>query len=338
MEDFVAIDDARTIPIEEYLGTIPSEGYRRAETSGLTDFALFFLDLMARNFRVSIEVPPVFVRTTSRVGAEVNPLGFIVVTAGMINHCLDAKWPQAYEILGNKAPAVVGENLVARLGMAWVVGHEFTHMFHFHHEVERRLGNKKSVQRAFEHDADLCATAGIFRLLQHMFGQVMSDTDIRRYASFVLFWIIRSIPDNNNGAGIHPSFSERFFHISLKLAILQENSSEIPDPNARHPRTIARIDAILEAAVACEHAYQQRNGFSGGSYFTEWRKYLSVNGHTSITRDWSKVSPWVQWLSGNQVDMPTSILDQRKIVLEERRAKKLKRKKQSLARVKNRPR
>lgn len=331
MQNFIDIDDSRVVSLEIYLESISDE-LRRNEIAGMLEWGMNFLDLMKSNFGTEIPVPEIQVKQTRVVGAEANPFGLIVVTEGMIEHCLNAQWPLAHEVLGQEAPYVLGENLIARLGLAWVLGHEYTHLFNCHHLVEQELGSSLSVQRAFEHDADLCATAGIFRITQRILNQVLYDDAIRRYAAFAIFWIIRSIPETNNGAGVHPSFSERYFQIVLKLITLQENSKEAPDLSVSKPRTRARADRVTGAAMACEAVYQRINGFKEGSYFSEWSEYFSSGGHTRIIRDWIKVSPVVERLVGRRVDMQAEFKALRKAKRSAQKANKVTRKRQRAAR------
>lgn len=116
MEDFVNIDESRVISLQEYIASIEDDARRHAIID-MFDNSLPLLELMKTNFRAPTEIPPVSVRTTSDALAETNPLGIIIVSVGMIDHCLNAQWPQAHEVLGHDGPYVLGINLVAQLGM-----------------------------------------------------------------------------------------------------------------------------------------------------------------------------------------------------------------------------
>lgn len=337
MEDFVDIDESRVISLQEYVASI-EDNARRNAVIDMFDNSLPLLELMKANFRAQTEIPAISVRTTPVALADTNPLGIIIVSVGMIDHCLNAQWPQANEVLGREGPCVVGMNLVAQLGMGWVLAHEYTHMFRHHHEVETHLGSTKQVKRAFEHDADLCATAGIYRRLQYLMGKLIPDDAVRRYAVFALFWIIRSIPETKNGAGIHPSFSERFFQITLKLVVLQETANEPYDPDLKSPSTRARGDRVMDAAISCEKVYQDIFGMGAGNYFTDWLAYFSKGGHTRIIRDWIKVSPWVEHFSGLRADMKAPYIALQKEKRAAKKAKKARRQTQKTARKNSRKR
>ncbi|KWS20858.1 hypothetical protein AL062_02775 [Pseudomonas syringae pv. syringae] len=335
MEDFIDIDESRVISLQEYVASI-EDNARRNAVIDMFDNSLPLLELMKANFRARTEIPAVSVRTTPAAIADTNPLGIIIVSVGMIDHCLNAQWPQSHEVLGHDGPYVLGMNLVAQLGMGWVLAHEYTHMFRHHHEVETHLGSTKQVKRAFEHDADLCATAGIYRRLQYLMGKFMPDDAVRRYAVFALFWIIRSIPETKSGAGIHPSFSERFFQITLKLVVLQETPGELYDPDLKSPRTRARGDRVMDAAISCERVYQDIFGMGAGNYFTDWLAYFSSGGHTRIIRDWIKVSPWVEHFSGLRADMKAPYIALQKEKRSAKKAKKVRRQTQKTARKNSR--
>lgn len=335
MEDFIEIDDSRTVDIDDYICNIVSPEYRNA-VCDMFNFALPFLSLMENNFAVKSGIPPVMVKTTPRISAEVSPLGFITVSEGIINHCLNVQWPQANEILGRDGPYVLGGNLIAQLGMCWVLGHEFTHLFRMHHLVEREVGNTKRVLCALEHDADLCAAAGVFRLLQRIFNQSLDDDGIRKYTIFAIFWIIRSIPETNDGAGLHPSFSERFFQIVVKVASLQKDASEVYDPDLKLPRSKHRAKIVRETALACESAYQSIKGYSDENYFKEWQGYFERKGHTQIIWDWIKISDVVERVSGLQADVKQKYVEKNNAKKLAKKKLKLKRKAQAKARSRSR--
>ena len=335
MENFIDIDESCTVTVEDYLNSI-GDVSRRSQIAGMFDWGVNSLNLMKSNFGTSTPVPEVQIKITNALGAEASPFGLIIVTEGMIDHCLDTPWPMAHEVIGSEAPYLLGENLIARLGLAWVLCHEYTHLFHCHHLVEQELGSDLWIRRAFEYDSDLCATAVIYRTIQRLMSQVLADVAIRRYAAFAIFWIIRSIPEQKDKNSAHPPFSERYFQIILKLITLAKDATEAPDPNVLKQRTVARAERVREAGMACEAAYQAINGIRNGSYFSDWLGYFADRGHTQITRDWIKISPVVARLAGEPVDMKSLYIDLKKAKLEAKRVKKAKRKSQSAARRKNR--
>ncbi|MDU8358419.1 hypothetical protein [Pseudomonas syringae group sp. J309-1] len=303
MKNFIDIDESRKITVSEYLEMVGDFGRRNA-IDDMFYMAQATLELMRQTFRTPVAVPDLLVQTTIRVGAEALPWGVIVVTQGMIDHCLNSNWPQANEVLGRDAPYVMGSNLVAQLGLAWVLAHEYTHVFRAHQQVEDELGKEFYVLRALEHDADLCAAGAIYRVIQRMYKEVMDDTAIRRYVVFILFWIIRSLPESNNGAGFHPSFSERLVQINFKLSQMVTLPTDELDDECKLQITRDRADAVRDAIIACEQAYQALHGDTlSGNYFEAWLEYIEKRGHVAIVKDWERVSPYVQRHSGTLADI-----------------------------------
>lgn len=301
MENFIVINDARTIPVSEYLDSV-TDPLRRESIANVFERVYSALEFMRVNFAASVPVPEIFVLTTDQIKAEANPLGLIVVSQGIIDHCLNNAWPQSYFILGDNAPPDNRPNLFPQMGLTWVLAHEFAHMFRAHHEVQSEIGTHDYVLRALEHDADLCAAAAVYRAAQQWLPG-MSDIDIRRYVIHALFWIIRTFPHTNDGAGIHPSFSERFFQILLKMTTMIACPGDVLDLDLKLPVTVGRANALRDVAMACEAAYQANHTSTAISYFMQWHEYINIYGHIAIINDWIRVSPVVEKHSNTTADM-----------------------------------
>jgi hypothetical protein len=300
MQDFMEIDDARKISLGEYLAGL-ADAEERSRITAVFDDVSGALESMRRNFAVPDEVPDVYVLTSDRYSAEVNPLGLMVVSQGIIAHCLNATRPQTISSTAIGGSTDTPPDLYAQMGLTWVMAHEYAHLFRKHHEVQTEIGSEDYVLRAFEHDADLCAAAAVYRAAQ-LWLAGMKDTDIRAYVVEALFWIIRRFPGTNDGAGIHPSFSERFIQIVLKLTTLVTSQGEEPDNELRLPATRRRGEVLREVAMSCESAYQIEHPEAQTSYFMEWREYFAQYGHISIINDWVRVSQYVERYSNTIAD------------------------------------
>ncbi len=301
MENFMEINDARTIPVSEYLDSV-TDPLRRAAIASVFDQARSALERMRVRFSVYLPVPEIFVLSTDQIKAEANPLGLIVVSQGIIDHCLNTALASSNVIDGDEDRQDGLPDLFPQIGLTWVLAHEYTHLFRAHNEVQIELGSQDHVLRAFEHDADLCAAAAVYRAVQQWLPG-MEDIDIRRYVIHALFWIIRRFPNTNDGAGIHPSFSERFFQILLKLTTMQALAGDVLDLDVKLPATAKRGDALRDVAIACEAAYQAKCPGVQNNFFMQWHEYIKSYGHIAIINEWIMVSPFVEKHSHTTADM-----------------------------------
>ena len=293
MRDFINIDDSVTVDFEEYLASLEDPELSLAIEHAWQP-VLPTLNLMKLNFGTKVDVPHVFIKTSDRVFAEGSVLG-IIISAGLIRHCVKTPWPQAYEVLGTVGPAVVGGNMIAQLGLTWVLAHEYAHAFRAHNKVLEIVGHTASAYRAAEHDADLCATAAIYRILQKMFGQVMADIDIRRFTIYAIYWSVRSLPED--GGGTHSPLSERLVQMLMKLVTITETSIETVDVNCERPETRARTEPLISAIVACEQLYEGECGPNEYGFIRAWQSYVSSGGHVQCIEDWMQIAPLVQQLA-----------------------------------------
>ena len=301
MENFMEISDARTIPVSEYLESV-TDPLRRAAIASVFEQARSALELMFVRFSVDVPVPEIFVLTTDQIKAEANPLGLIVVSQGMIKHCFDTAIPSSKVKAGNEDYLDGLPDLFPQIGLTWVLAHEYAHLFRAHHQVQIELGSHDHVLRAFEHDADLCAAAAVYRAVQQWLPGIQ-DIDIRCYVIYALFWIIRTFPNTNDGAGVHPSFSERFFQILLKLTTLQAMPGDVLDLDVKLSATANRGDALRNVAIACETAYLAKAPGTKNDFFMQWHEYFKSYGHIAIINEWIMVSPFVEKHSHTTADM-----------------------------------
>lgn len=302
MLDFVNIDDSKTVSLEEYLDS-------RKEFSNYCALELVFdsvLHAMTRSqfdTGTDIAVPDIHVKLTAVPSAGANPLGMIILTEGIIDYCMDLSIPSISTILGDTDFPVLDSVYLAITGMAWIVGHEYAHIYRAHNKVLELLEDKIYVKRALEYDADLVAVASVFRQLQFLVGNTITDMQLRQHAIHYIYWVIRTLPDAKEAEGVHPPFSERFFQIVMKLMTLRANDLETYDPDALRPETLERVSVLIKTALACEKVYLAMHGDASGDYLAEWQAYVELNGHTQIINDWILVSPHVETCSGTIADM-----------------------------------
>ncbi|KPX50476.1 hypothetical protein [Pseudomonas ficuserectae] len=302
MQDFIDIDDAIIVSLDEYVDSISDSSYR-GRVLDVFNNVRECLDRLSRRAGRTVGVPDIRVKLSDKKTAEANPLGSIVLTRGIIDHCLSLKTPAFQERPEDPALFALDPDLAAMLGMAWIVSHEYAHLYRAHHAVEAFLGSEVYVLRAFEHDADLVAAAAVFRQLQSIVGFLFPDIQVRQCTLSSIYWIVRTLPDTHDRTGVHPPFSERFFQILLKLVTVVTDGSEIYDPDCLRPETQVRRELLIKTAVACEKAHKGCNDRSSKGYFSEWQDYIERNGHTDIIYDWMKVSPHVERFSGTIADM-----------------------------------
>lgn len=256
----------------------------------------------------------------------------IQFSTGLIEHYEKTVFPELSMLLPG-APAVLGANWVVDLGLAWSLSHEYVHIIRKHDSAQKSIGEAKALDvskipqrkraalnlsqeeldKAFEHDADLCAIAGIYRYIQRRFRGFLDDMVIRKMALFYVYWGIRSLPEYA-ASDTHPSLSDRLYELCTKLAQVKEapfvKSYTVGEDLTQQ---IARVPELAKFAINIERIYMSQNGIAeSDALYIKWHNYIEKREHTRRARAWQKVSIWVEEASGTLADNSKDIFYNRK--------------------------
>lgn len=294
MEDLINITRIQTI--EEYLAELDEE--KSSEVRWLLDNSLPVINQLNLKYGGDY-IPEIRIINNPCVGAEAT--SFVIrINSGLIDHILSTHPLLSRQELQNNKNIRISGNLFSLLNMVWVLAHEWVHIIRHHDELKDHIEITNEVSQAMEFDADLCATAEVYRLLQRLYSSVWSDLQIRQYAMFSLFWAIRTLP-NYGHSGSHGSHIERLFHVAQKLVVMGENHTDKVDASLSQASTRARIEPINKVAFECESFFQRVHNNSNEKNMVEsWGNYMKVRGHTDLVLAWEKISPLVAKLSNTK--------------------------------------
>jgi hypothetical protein len=243
-------------------------------------------------------------------------------STGLIEHYERTRFPDLSQVLPG-APQVFGVNWVMNLGLAWSLCHEYIHIIRRHDSVSRNLDaarqedintipsqkrsalslSAESVDKAFEHDADLCAAAAIYRYLQRRMGLHVDDIIIRKMALFYIYWGVRALPENRFSDS-HPALHERLYEIVQKIAqvpVQQFSKDYVIGQDLE--QQLVRVVELVRFALSLEVIYaQEYNLDRAESLIHLWSKHLNGKKHTQRSKDWSKLGVWVEEASGTSAD------------------------------------
>ncbi|RXT85547.1 hypothetical protein B1F69_24765 [Pseudomonas syringae] len=341
--------------IDEYLESIEDKVRRGAIESALNaaleciEWEFRYLPEEQRNLNYSVLED----ESIMALGSEDYRL--IQFSTGLIDHFERARFPDIRSFVTN-APLVMGASLVLNVGVAWCLSHEFAHIYRKHDSAHNAIkaavvskvdvGNgfrsalsltESSLSKAFEHDADLCATAKIYRYIQRRCSSVVDDITIRKMALFYIYWGLRTFPQSHDSDS-HPAVFERLYEVTQKLAQLPTDQSLPYIVGQDLDLQLMRVTHLFNVAIALEKAYIDISGKPEiDAYWYRWFSHIDNKQHTQRAKDWQKVSPWVQQVSGTAADNRKDIFYyKRKSAWQMKKRKKAKRKNEKVARRKSR--
>ena len=173
-----------------------------------------FLEQIRIENNIAAPVPELRIEHSDNIQSE--GAFCIYMTTGAINLCLNASGSPLKSTLGFEIPNnPFNYNLIGKTAVRWILAHEYYHiMYHDGYWNDHITGH------ALELDADMCATAIIYRAYQQMYGKIITDDrDLRCLVLYCLFSVLRSLP-SDSGSGNHPTLAMRLRFIKSKLSSL----------------------------------------------------------------------------------------------------------------------
>lgn len=238
--------------------------------------------------------------------AESNPYS-IVISIGMIKHCIAAPCMPIDEI----CPAMSSTNFnyggLAAIALAWVVAHEYFHIVRRHNEVAtaaiglpgRPYAN--SISNALEHDADLLAVAAVYRLMQKQFGGVIHDLDVRRITVYSIFFSLRTF-NQGSSDGVHSAMPERLFHLLQKLVQVTKGPEEKVSVAGLTDYSRERLEPLLQSFAQCEQYFHLMGDGDGSNLLWLFREFANNKRIFEISESWEWISPTVEKITGGRAN------------------------------------
>lgn len=248
----------RTLPLTDFIAREKNPIKSAAFESLFDEVHLIFKRINLR-YGTGFDQPIIKVSNETFIDAQCMN-GLIEISAGLIDHCMAVEAGPIENIIDNP---VLSENfdyhMISKVALTWILAHEYFHIVRRHTAVLDEVGHVRRWSHAMEHDADLCATAEIYRTFQQYFGPTLPDLEIRKLAFYCLFWSLRLLPVSDT-EDTHLMIEERLWHMLTKLMSLSEDPRKNPDNNMENPKSLERLAPLAEIAVKCENALAIRNG------------------------------------------------------------------------------
>ena len=226
--------------------------------------------------------------------------GLIIVTSGLIDYCLALAIPRLDDfneiyIQFNSSPPLS----ICHSSFLWVLMHEYTHARRRHNFILENVTNNTLTRQTLEYDADLSATANIFRWSQYHLHDHISTQKIKRLVYYNIFWAIRNLAPPPKHSDHLPS-ATRLFHINAKLSSLREDPFASPDPSMISSECRESADDLSKLATELEISYAKREGFDVKQHLFEQLSIIESGEWSSVVRRWDDIRTTVSILSGTQ--------------------------------------
>lgn len=296
MRSYFDQEFARDLSLHEYFDSLKSF-VKRAMVESMFDFSFAVLSRGISNYPSPRPALPEF-RISSRPGVYLEGIeGVIFMGTSFIDDCLGRQLVPLHELVVLEPTEPQLPFYFPDIFFAWAVAHEYVHGLRRHNIALERVGNRFESQRAVEIDADLIATAYVYRQSQAVMSPTYSDLSIRQVVFSSLFWSIRILPDSTEPTD-HPCKFERLYHIVAKLTHLRINPSDLADRDGVQPETQVRRVPLIELLVRCEKAYKLNVVDDPDNLFDFLRGFFDSKSWGSFVAEWEVMSPIVRVASG----------------------------------------
>lgn len=266
--------------------------------------ALAIIPLIKNTYSKEQSDIPIRISNSENLSAESNPYS-IVISVGMIKHCIAAPCMPIDEICPALPIETFDYNAMAAIALAWIIAHEYFHIVRRHNEVAiaaRDLPGRpyaNSIDNALEHDADLMAVAALYRLIQMRLGNAIHDLDVRRITVHGIFLTLRTFPQESSD-DIHSAMPERLFQMYQKLVQVIKGGSEKVSASGLTDYSLERAIPILQAFTQCEKYFQLLGGENKPNLDKLFAEFCNNKDVPAIVKSWQWISPVVERITGTK--------------------------------------
>lgn len=286
------------LAVAAYLAQVADPHKKRTVDGWFADLPDMFDRIRQPGYGEVEYVPEIRVCDTDAVGAE-GARYAIYVNRGHIDYCYSLG-PEIFSCVDDQALRWVTLNPVSSLAFRWTIAHEFFHGARAHNDIapaeaSRGLHDSDAIARATEYDADLCATAHIYRLVQcNLFvllqkgrlSSFVSDIGMRQVTLCALFATLRLLPEPPGQS--HLTRAERLSGMVGKLATIGFNRTD-PVADLSLPETRNRLMALWSCLLRCEDQFQARHGTEYGDLATEIHKHFESENCSAHVEAWGSL-------------------------------------------------
>lgn len=249
---------------------------------------------------ISVDIPEIRIVNSATVQAECSTY-CLQINEGLINLCLDSYMPAVEEFIPELDGISLDPAFLRKLALSWVIAHEWMHVIKRHNDVIRAtVDNQPDVAELVEHDADLCAIAVIYRLIQNAIPSKTDSMIARKIALFSVFWPLSTIPIERQDVD-HAPMPLRLYHITTKLAQLTDRFGETPALYDHFEPQLARTRVLLRFLFDLDRPTGHR--VRSNELCIQIGEILKSRSHMKFYIGWENICPVVEAISGTTSDI-----------------------------------
>jgi hypothetical protein len=291
--------DRRELKYGEFLSATAGDELHR-EYSELLEMVPSLQDVVRRGYPMPDGEPELYISTEDKIVVECRDYrNRVVLSTGFLRSTLDICRVSDPILRRAGHHMAFGELTIAKLYVLWATAHEVFHLIRRHDLAETHFGAIRETKQALEYDADQCAVAAVFRVVQ----RCKTHLSARRCKVAVLvglFWVLRSEADKSvefGGTDSHAHFAGRLVDIGTKLSMLH-GQRDPADVTLSRPETRADDKALREVLKRLEGTYL-RSSIGGAAELETSRlamyAYQNREGALVIDRmrKWDEISRFI---------------------------------------------
>lgn len=212
------------LKLDEFFESIRDDLYR-GRVKAVFDFSMNAVSILNLNFATSrrpffIEVERLNVKNAQAIAMDSEPLDKIILSDALVEHCIGAVPVPVDDVFRGSPPEDFDYNLPAQSALAWALGHEATHLYRCHDQVEymyKRSIKTSNLKQVLEMDADMLGVSCVYRMMKTKFHFYYSDDDIRKLTLYSIFWAMRTLY-SAGGLETHLTIGPRIALVLEKIA------------------------------------------------------------------------------------------------------------------------
>ena len=277
---------------------------KKARVQKAFDIAIQNLHLLKGNFNTELPDPTFRIVRSNTRNAGAMPFLYIEISDSLIDHCFTAKYQTLDVVFSHGYPKNFDYEFMPQAMLAWVIAHETAHVYRRHDEVARiHTKSPLLVSQALENDADLLASAYVFRILQNSLDLDESDDShlkkggeigIRQLALYCIFWALRTLVESGN-VGTHLPVGARFFSIAQKFASLGVSPYTVQPGKLMTPAMKQRHLVLLNSIARFENLFLKANPNSAVDIRKDWTSHSQAV--KNVERKWGHMRADIRRLS-----------------------------------------
>lgn len=233
----------------DFLLSIPDE-IKRNMTGDMFTQAQHLLLLIQKNLRPEPDFPQIKITNSKEISPK-GMDGLIELPTGFIAHCLALQSAPFAQLTLDHNSTFYPDKDHPNAFFCWAVAHEYHHGIRKHNIAADVLDSDPATTKALELDADLSATASLFRWYQIALGERYSAVSIKQILFSDLYWAISQLPESLISES-HPTDAERLFLILGKVAHIRSNPTDPPDPELSTLESKTSLEALLNILIQLE--------------------------------------------------------------------------------------